>query len=55
MKESSKFLKFHKNQIYSLEACKSMYSLRTSRYIYYTCALDKYNKIGCVDGDRSYL
>lgn len=28
-----------------------MDSLRTSKYIYYTFAQDKYNKIGCMDGD----
>lgn len=54
MKESSKFHKFHKNQIYSLQACKCMDSLRTSKYIYYTFAHDKYNKRGCIDGEKSY-
>lgn len=32
-----------------------MDSVRTSKYIYSTFAQDKYNKIGRMDGDRSYL
>lgn len=32
-----------------------MDSLKARKYIYYTFAQDKYKKIHCMDGHRSYL